>query len=244
MPETLQETAAAVASPVLLGTDSVELWVGNARQAAHFYQSTFGFDVIAYAGPETGVRDRSSYVLQQGKVRLVLTAALQPEGEIADHVRLHGDGVKAIALRVPDAGAAFGAAVARGATVVMEPRSVEDGDGVIRYATIATFGDTVHHFVERDEYSGAHWPGYRAERRQGIETGLRFIDHAVGNVPLHSMEPTVAWYSQVMGFDVFQEFDENGYLLQIFTRPVGDRPTLFYEVIQRKGSLGFGSGNF
>ena len=347
---------AQVEAPAITGTDHVEIWAGNARQAAHYYRSAFGFDVIAYAGPETGVRDRSSYVLQQGRVRLVVTAPLQPDGEVADHVRLHGDGVKAIALSTSDAAAAHAAAVARGARSLREPTTVEDSQGVIRYATVATFGDTVHHLVERDEYAGPHWPGYREERRGGGSVGLRHIDHAVGNVPVGEMEPTVRWYAGVMGFDVFQEFDEhdiatqysalrskvtrdpesfvtfpinepatglkasqiqeyldyyhgsgvqhialhtddivatvaamrergveflqtpdsyyealaprvaaegvtedldrlrdlrvlvdfdeNGYLLQIFTRPVGDRPTLFYEVIQRKGSLGFGKGNF
>lgn len=345
-----------VAPPSISGTDHVELYVGNARQAAHFYRSAFGFDVVGYAGPETGVRDRSSYVLEEGRVRLVVTAPLQPEGEVAEHVRAHGDGVRAIALRVDDAAAAFAAAVARGARGLREPTLLEDEHGVLRYATVATFGDTVHHLVERDEYGGVHWPGYREDRRAGEAVGLRHIDHAVGNVPIHEMEPTVRWYADILGFDVFQEFDEkdvatqysalrskvtrdpesmvtfpinepapglrpsqiqeyldyyrgpgvqhiaihtddvvatvaamrergveflrtpgtyydavaercrehgvvedierlrelgvlvdfdeHGYLLQIFTRPVGDRPTLFYEVIQRRGALGFGKGNF
>ncbi len=354
----MTDTVAAppVAAPEITGTDHVELWVGNARQAAHYYRGAFGFDVVAYAGPETGVRDRASYVLAQGRVRLVVTAPLHPDGDVAEHVRLHGDGVKAIALRTPDAAAAFAAAVARGARPLAEPRSLEDGQGAVRVATIATFGDTVHHFIEREEYGGVHLPGYREDRRAGEGVGLRHIDHAVGNVPVGEMEPTVGWYQGVMGFDVFQEFDEkdvatqysalrskvtrdpesmvtfpinepaeglrasqiqeyldyyrgsgvqhiaihtndivstvaamkargveflhtpdtyyqalaprlaaesvsedperlrdlrvlvdfdeNGYLLQIFTRPVGDRPTLFFEVIQRRGCLGFGKGNF
>ena len=351
----MADTVAAEA-PAITGTDHVEIWAGNARQAAHYYRSAFGFNVVAYAGPETGVRDRSSYVLEQGRVRLVVTAPLQPDGEVAEHVRLHGDGVKAIALATHDAAAAHAAALARGARSLREPTTVEDAHGVIRYATIATFGDTVHHLVERDEYAGPHWPGYRAETRSGGGVGLHHIDHAVGNVPVGEMEPTVQWYAGVMGFNVFQEFDENdiatqysalrskvtrdpesmvtfpinepakglkasqiqeyldyyhgsgvqhialhtddivatvasmrdrgveflqtpdsyyetmapraraegvtedldrlrdlrvlvdfdenGYLLQIFTRPVGDRPTLFYEVIQRKGCKGFGKGNF
>ena len=346
----------AVAAPAIAGTDHVELYVGNARQAAHYYRSAFGFDVVGYAGPETGVRDRASYVVSQGKVRLVLTAPMQPEGEVASHVHEHGDGVRAIGLRVADAGAAYAAALARGARSVAEPRTVEDEHGVLRYATIATYGDTVHHFVERDEYGGVHWPGFRAEHRDGGGVGLHHVDHMVGNVESGAMEDWVDWYARVMGFDVFQEFDEkdiateysalrskvtrdpesmvtfpinepwqgrrrsqiqeyldfyrgsgvqhiaihtddivstvdamrgrgveflqtpstyyealaprlaaegvtedpeglenlnilvdfdeNGYLLQIFTRPVGDRPTLFYEVIQRKGCLGFGKGNF
>jgi 4-hydroxyphenylpyruvate dioxygenase len=340
--------------PVLNGTDHVELYVGNARQAAYHYQRAFGFDVIAYAGPETGVRDRASYVLQQGKVRLVLTAPLQPEGDIAAHVKLHGDGVKSIALRVADASAAYRAATARGARGVQEPQRAQDEHGVVTYATVATYGDTVHTFVERDEYSGVHWPGYREESRGGGGVGLRFIDHTVGNVENGKMDDWVSFYSEVFGFTVFQEFDEHdiatqysalrskvardprtmvtfpinepwvgikksqiqeyldyyrgsgvqhiavhtddivgtvgsmrergveflsapaeyyaalgpraegidedldqlqaqnilidrdddGYLLQIFTRPVGDRPTLFFEVIQRKGCKGFGKGNF
>jgi 4-hydroxyphenylpyruvate dioxygenase len=351
-----ETVAAPPVAPDITGTDHVELWVGNARQAAHYYRSAFGFDVVAYAGPETGVRDRASYVLEQGRVRLVVTAPLQPEGEVAAHVTRHGDGVRAIALRTPDAAAAFAAAVARGARPLAEPATLEDEHGALRVATIATYGDTVHHLVERDEYTGPHWPGYREDRRSGGGAGLRHIDHAVGNVPLGEMDPTVSWYQGVLGFDVFQEFDEkdvatqysalrskvtrdpesrvtfpineparglrasqiqeyldyyrgsgvqhiamhtddvvatvaemrgrgveflrtpstyyealaprlaaesvsedperlqelgvlvdfdeNGYLLQIFTRPVGDRPTLFFEVIQRRGCLGFGKGNF
>lgn len=345
---------AAVAAPVLNGTDHVELYVGNARQAAYHYQRALGFDVIAYAGPETGARDRASYVLQQGKVRLVLTAPLQPEGAIAEHVNLHGDGVKSIALGVEDAHAAFNAATARGARGVQEPTRVEDADGVLTYATVATYGDTVHTFVERDEYGGVHWPGYRADARSGGGVGLRFIDHTVGNVEKGRMDDWVTFYSDVFGFNVFQEFDEqdiatqysalrskvtrdprtmitfpinepyvglkksqiqeyldyyrgsgvqhiavhtddiiqtvaamrergvefltapeeyykalgpradgidedldrlrdlnilidrddDGYLLQIFSRPMADRPTLFFEVIQRKGCKGFGKGNF
>jgi 4-hydroxyphenylpyruvate dioxygenase len=351
---TAVETAPQVDLPVLAGTDHVELWVGNARQAAYHYRNAFGFDVIAYAGPESGVRDRASYVLEQGKVRLVLTAPLQPEGEVAEHVRRHGDGVKSIALRVEDATAAYRAATARGARGVHEPASVEDEHGVLTFATVGTYGDTVHTFVERDEYTGVHWPGYREEHRAGHGVGLRFIDHTVGNVETGKMDDWVSFYSEVFGFSVFQEFDEqdiatrysalrskvtrdprtqitfpinepyvglkrsqiqeyldyyrgsgvqhiavhtddivptvaamrergveflstpstyyealgaraegidedldrlrdlnilidrddDGYLLQIFTRPVGDRPTLFFEVIQRKGCKGFGKGNF
>jgi 4-hydroxyphenylpyruvate dioxygenase len=347
-------TAPQVDLPVLAGTDYVELYVGNARQAAYHYRKAFGFDVVAYAGPETGVRDRASYVLEQGKVRLVLTAALGPESDIAEHVRRHGDGVKTIALRVEDATAAYEAATRRGARGVLEPTRSEDEHGVVTYATVATYGDTVHTFVERDEYSGVHWPGYRPDRRDGGGVGMRFIDHTVGNVEKGRMDDWVSFYSDVFGFTVFQEFDEkdiatqysalrskvtrdqrtmitfpinepavglkasqiqeyldyyrgsgvqhiavhsddivatvaemrdrgveflntpdayydalgpraegidedldrlrdlrilidrddDGYLLQIFTRPVADRPTLFFEVIQRKGCKGFGKGNF
>ncbi|MHB8717542.1 MAG: 4-hydroxyphenylpyruvate dioxygenase [Candidatus Dormibacteria bacterium] len=348
------ETTVDVGAPVLEATDHIELYVGNARQAAFHYQRAFGFDVVAYAGPETGIRDRASYVLQQGKVRLVLTAPLSPQGDVAEHVRLHGDGVKNIALRVHDARAAYEATTKRGARGVVEPTTVHDDGGAITFASIATFGDTVHTFVERDEYSGVHWPGFREDRRRGGGVGLRFIDHTVGNVELGGMDDWVSFYSEVFGFTVFQEFDESdiatqysalrskvtrdpntmitfpinepavglrasqiqeyldyyrgsgvqhiaihtddivrtvsqmrdrgveflttphsyyaalgeratgidedleklehldilidrdddGYLLQIFTRPVGDRPTLFFEVIQRKGCRGFGKGNF
>ena len=208
MTETLQR-AATTDVPVLAGTDHIELWVGNARQAAHYYRTAFGFDVIAYSGPETGVRDRASYVLEQGRVRLVVTAPLQPDGEVAEHVRTHGDGVRSIALRVHDAGAAYQAALRRGARGIEEPHVVEDGEGAVRVASIATFGDTVHRFVERDEYSGAHLPGYRAERTGGGGVGLRHVDHSVGNVELGRMDTWVEWYHSIFDFEVFQEFDEH-----------------------------------
>ncbi len=340
---------------LLDGVDHIEFYVGNARQAAHFYRSAFGFDVVAYSGPETGVRDRASYVLRQGDVHLVMTAPLSPDGEIAEHVRLHGDGVRALAFQVDDAAAAYQDAVGRGARPVAEPHVIEDQQGAIRLATVKTFGDTVHTFVERNEYEGAFMPGYRAEVKGGVGAGLQVVDHCVCNVELHRMDEWVDWYNRVFGFDVFQEFDENdiatqysalrskvvrggrggsitfpinepakglkrsqideyldyyhgpgvqhialhtadivetvgwlrqqgaeflaapksyydtlgervgdidedlerlrqlnilvdrdehGYLLQIFTRPVEDRPTLFFEVIQRKGCRGFGKGNF
>jgi 4-hydroxyphenylpyruvate dioxygenase len=204
----LLQTPARTDVPVLLGTDHVELYVGNARQAAHFYRSAFGFDVIAYSGPETSVRDRASYVLQQGRVRLVVTAPLSPSGQVATHVQRHGDGVKVIALRVRDAGAAYEAALRHGARAVEEPHVVSDESGAVRVSAIGTFGDTVHRFVERDEYSGAHLPGYRAESVPGGGVGLRHIDHSVGNVELGRMDTWVEWYHSVFDFDVFQEFDE------------------------------------
>ncbi len=349
------EATANLAFPELLGTDHVELYVGNARQAAYFYSRAFGFTVIAYGGPETGIRDRASYVLEQGKVRIVLTSPLGPEGHIAQHIALHGDGVRAIALRVHDAEAAYLAATSRGATGIQEPTTVSDRSGSLTYATIATYGDTVHHFIARDDYAGIHWPGFREETRGKESVGVRFIDHTVGNVEKGKMDGCVNFYSEVFGFTVFQEFDENdiatqysalrskvtrdmntmitfpinepavglkksqiqeylefyrgagvqhialhtddiistvgamrergvqflsstpneyydelrehsagiaedidelqrlnilvdreedGYLLQLFTRPVTDRPTLFFEVIQRKGAKGFGKGNF
>ncbi len=347
-------SAAEVGIPQLNGTDHVELYVGNARQAAYHYRQAFGFDVVAYAGPETGRRDRASYVLQQGRVRLVLTAPLGPDGPIAEHVGRHGDGVRSIALGVDDAAAAFAAATARAARAVEEPHTLEDERGAVRLSSVATYGDTIHTFVERDEYEGVFLPGYREDHRAGGGVGLRYIDHTVGNVETGAMDDWVSFYSEVFGFNVFQEFDEkdiatqysalrskvtrdprtqvtfpinepavglkqsqiqeyldyyrgsgvqhiaihtddivrtvdqmkqrgveflstpgsyydalgdraagidedldrlrhlnilldrddDGYLLQIFTRPVGDRPTLFFEVIQRKGCRGFGKGNF
>ena len=339
----------------LEGVDHIEFFVGNARQAAHFYRTAFGFDVVAYQGPETGVRDRASYALRQGDVTLVMTAPLTPDGEIADHVRLHGDGVRTLAFTVDDAFAAFQDAVSRGARPVAEPHVLEDQRGAVRLATVRTFGDTVHTFVERAEYGGSFLPGYRDEFKGGAGAGLQLVDHCVFNVELTRMDEWVSWYNRVFGFDVFQEFDESdiatqysalrskvvrggregrvtfpinepakglrksqideyldyyhgpgvqhialqsedivesvdwlrrqgaeflrapdsyyeslpervgpidedmqrlrelnilvdrdehGYLLQIFTRPVEDRPTLFFEVIQRKGCRGFGKGNF
>jgi len=345
---------AVAETPVLTGTDHVELYVGNARQATYHCQHAFGFDVIAYSGPETGVRDRASYVLQQGTVRLVLTAPMGPDSAIAEHVRLHGDGVRSVSLATNNADSAYEAAVARGARGVEEPHTLEDEHGIIRVSAIATFGDTIHRFIERNEYTGVHMPGFRPDRRAGGGVGLRFIDHTVGNVEMGSLHDWVGFYAEVFGFNVFQEFsdddiatqysalrstvtrdpvsritmpinepaagmrasqiqeyldfyrgsgiqhialhtddiittvaamrergveflnaptayydalgtradgidedfdklrhlnvlidrDDDGYLLQLFTRAIGDRPTLFFEVIQRKGSLGFGKGNF
>ncbi len=338
------------------GIDYIEMYVGNARQAAHFYRTVFGFAPIAYAGLETGVRDRASYVLQQRKIRLVVTAPLGPEGEIAQHVRLHGDGVKDIAFTVADARAAWQFAVANGARTVMEPAVIEGQKGVIVKATIRAYGDTVHSFVERKDYHGTFAPRYRAIKNPPPvrATGLAAIDHVVGNVELGHMDEWVDYYHRVLGFrqlihfsddDIATEYsalmskvmangtgrikfpinepaegrrksqieeyldyyrgpgvqhlaletgdivdtvrklrangvdflrtpstyydalldrvgkidedidalrelgilvdrDDEGYLLQIFTRPLQDRPTLFFEVIQRKGARGFGAGNF
>jgi 4-hydroxyphenylpyruvate dioxygenase len=341
----------------LNGTDYVEFWVGNARQAAHFYRSVFGFRLVAYCGPETGVRDRASYVLVQNKIRLVLTTALQPDHQIAQHVLVHGDGVRDIALSVDDAEAAWRATTARGARSVREPETVADEHGEARLAAIATYGDTIHTFVERARYSGVFLPGFapvETEDRISRPVGLKYIDHMVGNVGWGEMERWVDFYRDIMGFKMFKHFDDKdisteysalmskvmsngnervkfpinepaegkrksqieeylefyhgpgvqhiamatdniietvallrnqgldflrvpmtyyddlvarvgnieeplaelkdlgilvdrddeGYMLQIFTRPVEDRPTLFYEIIQRKGSRSFGKGNF
>jgi len=340
----------------LHGIDHVELWVGNAAQAAYFYREAFGFEQVAYAGLETGVRDRVSFVLRQGRIRLVLTGALTPAHEIGEHHARHGDGVKVIALSVPDASYAYRTALERGATGVREPYEASDEQGSVKLATIAAYGDTLHTFVERSGYAGAFLPGFVAERiaPHGGEVGLRAIDHIVGNVELGRMETWVKFYEHVFGMtemlhfsdedisteysalmskvvtsgdgrikfpinepaegkrksqiDEYLEFyggpgaqhiavatrdivktvellrergveflmtpetyyddvperigdieedledlrrlgilvdrDDEGYLLQIFTKPIGDRPTMFFEVIERHGARGFGDGNF
>jgi 4-hydroxyphenylpyruvate dioxygenase len=338
------------------GIDHVELWTGNAAQAAYFYVNALGFTEVAYAGLETGVRDRASHVLEQGGIRLVLTGALVPGHEIGDHHRRHGDGVRVIALSVPDAGHAYRTALARGARGVREPWESADDDGVVRMATIAAYGDTLHTFVERGGYRGAFLPGYAPRRAApaGGDCGLVAIDHVVGNVELGEMDTWVKFYEDVFGMtemlrfsdaaisteysalmskvvasgngrikfpinepaegrrksqvDEYLEFyggagaqhiavatrdivrtveamsargigflrtpeayyddvpervgeiaedlddlrrlgilvdrDDEGYLLQVFTRPVGDRPTVFFEVIERHGARSFGEGNF
>jgi 4-hydroxyphenylpyruvate dioxygenase len=340
----------------LHGIDHVELWVGNAAQAAHYYTRAFGFREVAYAGLETGVRDRVSHVLEQGRIRLVLTGTLRSDTEIAHHHARHGDGVKVIALSVPDAERAYREATARGARGVATPHEVSDEHGTVRLATIATYGETLHTFVERGEYRGAFLPGFQAMEAHtpSADEMLLGIDHIVGNVELGHMEEWVSFYERVFGMtemihfsdeDISTEYsalmskvvtdgngrvkfpinepaqgkrksqideyleyyegagaqhiavatrdivrtveelqargvrflrtpdsyydevparvgeidesiedlrrlgilvdrDDEGYLLQIFTKPVGDRPTLFFEVIERHGARGFGDGNF
>ncbi len=338
------------------GTDFVEFYVGNAKQAAHFYRSVFGYTILAYRGPETGTRDRASYVLQQDKIRLVLTTALRPDSEIATHVHKHGDGVKDIALWVDDARKAFSLAVERGAKPAAEPKALVDEHGEVVIAAICTYGETIHSLVERRNYTGPFMPGFVpfAGRGDSPGVGLKYIDHCVGNVELGAMNKWVKYYADVLGFsqlisfddkaisteysalmskvmangngrikfplnepakgkkksqiDEYLEFyqgpgcqhvalatddiidtvtklrdrgveflrvpatyydtvldrvgkieedinpirelgilvdrDEEGYLLQIFSKPMEDRPTLFYEIIQRKGAKSFGAGNF
>jgi 4-hydroxyphenylpyruvate dioxygenase len=345
----------------LLGTDYVEFYVGNAKQAAHFYKTAFGFQSYAYAGLETGLKDRVSYVLKQDKIRLVLTTALTSDSPIGEHVKKHGDGVKVVALWVEDARSAYEETIKRGARSFQEPIIEKDEHGETVRAGIYTYGETVHMFVERKNYNGLFLPGF-----QGWESdynpspvGLKFIDHMVGNVGWGEMDTWVKWYEDVMGFVNFLSFDdkqihteysalmskvmsngngrikfpinepaegkkrsqieeyldfyegpgvqhiavatddiistvaqlrargieflppppqayydeiparlgehmnimredikelqklsilvdadEEGYLLQIFTKPVEDRPTLFFEIIQRMGAKGFGAGNF
>ena len=341
----------------LNGTDYVEFYVGNARQSAHYYRSAFGFRLAAYRGPETGTRDRASYLLAQNKIRLVLTTPLVPDHPISEHIRRHGDGVRDIALGVDDAEAAWRETTQRGARSVREPETLCDEQGAVRLAAIATYGDTIHTFVERANYRGAFLPGFRAvegEDSVARPAGIEHIDHMVGNVGWGEMNRWVDFYRDTMGFLLFKHFDDKdisteysalmskvmsngngrvkfpinepaegkrksqieeyldfyggpgvqhialatndiigtvsrlrrqgveflrvpgtyyddlaertgpidesvaalaelgilvdrddeGYMLQIFTRPVEDRPTLFYEVIQRKGSRSFGKGNF
>lgn len=345
----------------LLGTDYVEFYVGNAKQAAHYYKTAFGYQSYAYAGLETGLKDRTSYVLQQDKIRLVLTTALNSESPIGEHVKKHGDGVKVIALWVEDARSAYEETIKRGAKSFMEPTVEKDEFGEVVRSGIYTYGETVHLFVERKNYNGIFLPGFKEWKSDynPAPTGLKFIDHMVGNVGWNQMNETVKWYEDVMGFVNFLSFDdkqitteysalmskvmsngngrikfpinepaegkkksqieeyidfyegagvqhlalatddiiktvadlksrgveflppppqayyddiprrlgvhmeimkedisklqelsilvdadEEGYLLQIFTKPVEDRPTLFYEIIQRMGAKGFGAGNF
>jgi 4-hydroxyphenylpyruvate dioxygenase len=338
------------------GTDHIEFYVGNAKQAAHYYQKAFGYKMVAYRGPETGVRDRVSYVLQQDKIRLVLTAALVPNHEITDHVHKHGDGVKVLALWVDNVDTAYQTALDRGAKSAMEPKVISDEHGEVKLASIHTYGDTIHTLVERNNYKGAFMPGFEArESAFPIQPiGLKYVDHCVGNVELGDMNKWVKFYQDVLGFKLLITFDDKdistkytalmskvvsngngyikfpinepakglkksqieeyiefyqgagvqhiavatddiiftvdtlrkngvdflyvpdnyyetviervgeidedleelkrlnilidrddeGYLLQIFTKPVQDRPTVFYEIIQRKGAKSFGKGNF
>jgi len=214
MAQTLKCTAlaeSAVDDPLAIHSiDYVEFWVGNAYQAAHFYRSLFGFDIVAMAGPETGVRDRTSYVLRQGTITLVVTAPLGTEGPIAEHVALHGDGVRNIALRVGDVDRAYAEAVRRGGTSVSAPETLESPKGRVRRATIATYGDTVHSFVARDRFHGSFLPGYRrVEGAHGDATGLRAIDHVVGNVELGHMAEWVAYYRDVLGFTQLAHFSDD-----------------------------------
>jgi 4-hydroxyphenylpyruvate dioxygenase len=341
----------------LKGTDYLEFYVGNAKQSAYYYQAAFGYELVAYAGPETGLRDRASYVLQQGKIRLVLTTSLLPESDITQHVAKHGDGVKVMALWVDDARSAWEETTKRGAKSAFEPYTLEDENGSVTLSGIYTYGETIHTFVERTNYTGPFMPGFVAKTStvpQGTPVGLIHVDHCVGNVGWGEMNQWVKFYEDVMGFKLLLTFDDEdisteysalmskvmsngngyvkfpinepaegkkksqieeyldfyhspgvqhiaiatkdiratvtelrrrgvefltvpgsyyedlierigaidedieslkalnllvdrddeGYLLQIFTKPVEDRPTVFYEIIQRKGAKSFGKGNF
>ena len=340
----------------ILGTDFVELYVGNAKQSAHYYKTAFGFQEVAYSGLETGDREKVSYVLKQDKIRLVLTTPFNPDSEISHHIRKHGDGVKVIALWVDDARKAYEETTKRGAKSYLEPTVLSDENGEIVKSGIHTYGDTVHLFIERKNYNGIFMPGFVASTSEynPTSTGLRYIDHMVGNVDLGEMDQVAKFYREVMGFanlitfddkDISTQYtalmskvmtngngrikfpinepahglkksqieeyldfykgagcqhiavatndivftvsemkkrgveflhvpgtyydnvaarvgtisedlavlkslgimvdrDDEGYLLQIFTKPVEDRPTLFFEIIQRKGAQSFGKGNF
>jgi 4-hydroxyphenylpyruvate dioxygenase len=359
--QTMPDTGATHDTFPINGTDYIEFYVGNAKQASHYYRAAFGFNLVAYRGPETGTRDRASYVLQQDKIRLVFTTPIRPDlsedaKAIADHIFRHGDGVRDLALWVEDARDAFEKAVERGAVPVHEPRVAKDENGEVVTAAIQIYGDTIHTFVERSAYNGPFLPGFRAVQPEynppGV--GLKYVDHCVGNVELGRMNYWVDFYANVMGFrnlltfddedinteysalmskvmangndrikfpinepaqgkkksqiDEYLDFyggpgvqhmalatddiiatvtalrergveflstptsyydelqervgkidepveelarlgilvdrDPDGYLLQIFTKPVQDRPTVFYEIIQRKGAKSFGKGNF
>ncbi len=349
-------TAQDVDTFPLKGTDHLEFYVGNAKQSALYYQAALGFEWVAYAGPETGVRDRVSYVLQQQKIRIVLTSSLLPDTEISKHVSLHGDGVRVLALWVDDAESAYYTALERGAKSAFAPKKISDQHGDVVLSAIHTYGETIHTFVERTHYKGAFMPGYEA--RKSVypvkSVGLQYVDHCVGNVELGTMNEWVKFYQDVMGFKLLITFDDNdisteytalmskvvsngngyvkfpinepakglkksqieeyldfyhgagvqhiavatnniletvqqmrdngvdflyvpenyyddvlervghidenledlksqnilidrdddGYLLQIFTKPIQDRPTVFFEVIQRRGAKSFGKGNF
>jgi 4-hydroxyphenylpyruvate dioxygenase len=340
----------------LLGTDHIEFYVGNAKQSAYYYQAAFGYELVAYKGPETGCKDYASYVLQQGKIRLVLTSAMHPDHPVSQHVLAHGDGVKVLALWVDDAEYAYNTALARGAKSASPLEVVADEDGEVRMGSICTYGETIHTFIERKNYKGVFLPGYKARKSfiPVTPVGLQYVDHCVGNVELGQMNEWVEFYQKVMGFNLLITFDdkdisteytalmskvvsngngyvkfpinepaqgkkksqieeyldfyhgpgvqhiaiathdiihtvstlrdrgvdflyvpetyyedvtarvgeieedlealkklnilidrdEDGYLLQIFTKPVQDRPTVFYEIIQRKGAKSFGKGNF
>lgn len=339
------------------GIDHLEFYVGNAKQSQFFFRNVLGFSLIAYAGLETGIRDRASYVLEQGKIRFVLTTPLQPEHPISEHIKLHGDGVKDIALWVDDAERAFAETTKRGARAAYEPVVSKDEFGEVKKSAIFTYGETFHSFVERKNYKGVFLPGYKLvpqPDKLAHPVGLKIVDHVVGNVGWNEMNKFVDFYERIMGFRLFKHFDDKdisteysalmskvvtngngrikfpinepaegkrksqieeyldyyktpgvqhiamatdniidtvtkltaqgldflyvptsyyddlqkrvgkidepvdqlaklgilgdrddeGYLLQIFTKPVEDRPTLFFEVIQRKGSKSFGKGNF
>jgi 4-hydroxyphenylpyruvate dioxygenase len=345
-----------VAPPVIGGIDHVEWWVGNARAFAGLLTSAFGFEEVAYAGPETGRRDRVSHLLQQGRIRFIVTGALGPESSIAEHVHTHGDGVKDICFLVDDAEATFAAAVARGAVPEREPRVDTDELGGIHHAAIRTYGETVHTFLDRSAYTGPFAPQFGPPvlpTPAGEPVGLTRFDHVVGNVELGHLDQWVDYYRDVLGFDLLVHFgddqisteysalmstvvwnhdkvvlpinepaegrrksqieeyldyyrspgvqhlalhtpdivhavatmrdrgvrfldvppeyyvdararmagidlpwgdlaelgimvdrDEEGHLLQIFTETICDRPTVFFEIIQREGATGFGAGNF
>src|SRR5437667_3576100 len=360
MPTTIAAPKKAPAAEMdflpLQGTDYIEFYVGNAKQAAHFYKTAFGFQSLAYSGPETGTKDRVSYAIRQNKLTFVLTTPLRPDHSVADHIHKHGDGVKALALAVEDATSAWEETTKRGGKSYLKPTTLSDKHGELVMSGIHTYGEVVHLFIERQNYRGPFMPGFRKweSNYNPPETGLQHVDHCVGNVGWNQMNPWVEFYERVMGFrniltfddkDISTEYsalmskvmsngngfvkfpinepaegkkksqveeylefyngegvqhiamatnniietvtdlqnrgldflkvpstyydelparvchihkdlqplkrlgilvdrDDEGYLLQIFSKPVEDRPTLFFEIIQRKGAKSFGKGNF
>src|SRR5947209_6753521 len=248
----------------LQGTDYVEFWVGNAKQAAHYYKTAFGFQSLAYSGPETGVKERASYVIRQNKLTFVLSTPLRPNNPMADHIALHGDGVKFLSLKVEDATSAWKETTKRGAKSYMEPTTLQDENGRVVMSGIHTYGDTVHLFIERGDYNGVFMPGFRKweSNYNPPDTGLLYVDHCVGNVGWNQMNPWVKFYEDVMGFRNILTFDDkdisteysalmskvmsngNGFVKFPINEPAEGRPTLFFEIIQRKGAKSFGKGNF
>src|SRR5579863_2338959 len=212
MPQTLEHPTPVEKDFLPLnGTDYVEFYVGNARQAAYYYRAAFGFRIAAYQGPETGTRDRASYAIVQNKIRFVFTTPMQPDHPIANHIRTHGDGVRDIALWVDDAESAWRETTKRGARSVREPETLRDENGEVRRSAIAIYGDTIHTFVERRNYRGAFLPGYQAmagEDTVARPVGLKHVDHMVGNVGWGEMERWVNFYQNVMGFRLYQHFDD------------------------------------
>ena len=249
----------------LKGIDYVEFYVGNAKQSSNYYQNAFGFKLTGYSGLESGIKDRCSYLLEQGNIRIVLTSPLISNGFISEHIKNHGDGVRDIAFEVDDSEKSFYETTIRGARPVLIPTEYKDEFGTIIISSVATYGDTIHSFIERKNYKGIFKPGFinhgSRTLKQIDDIGLKAIDHIVGNVELGLMNYWVGFYSRVLGFSQLISFDdkdisrlknlgilvdrdEDGYLLQIFSKPVEDRPTLFFEIIQRKGARSFGKGNF
>ena len=231
----IHEVESPVTAPQLGGIDHVEWWVGNARAFAAFLASAFGFEPIGYAGPETGRTDRVSHLLAQGRVRFLVTGALSPDSPIAEHVRQHGDGVRDVCFLVDDAAAAYQAAIDRGARSERAPAVDEDEHGAIHHAAIRTYGETVHTFLDRSGYSGLFAPQF-AESPLTVPLGPDVGLERVAGIELP--------WSALEDLGILVDRDQDGYLLQIFTETVCDRPTVFFEIIQREGAKGFGEGNF
>src|SRR5207244_4499113 len=217
----------------LQGTDYIEFYVGNAKQAAHFYKTAFGFQSLAYSGPETGTKDRASYAIRQNQLTFVLTTPVRPDNHIAEHLRKHCDGIKGIALKVEDATSAWEETTSRGGKSFLEPMTLTDGDGQLVMSGIHTYGDTVHLFIEREDYSGVFMPGFEKWESpyNPSETGLLYCDHCVGNVGWNQMNPWVKFYEDVMGFEI------------TLTSVVREISTDYWTMIRRLCNKGIGFGN-